>query len=155
VGGVAINNRFLGVDTKMTVRELSQLYYLNCEIEQDKERLAELEAKATSSTFKITGLPHIKRIADKTALAIHIADMKEIIEAKLKRCMVEHDRLIRYINIIDDSLIRQILMFRYINGFSWLQISMHIGGGNTEDGVRMLHNRFLKKNRSFCSVDLC
>ena len=139
----------------MTVRELSQLYYLNREISQYKERLAELEVKSTSSTFKIAGLPHIRGITDKTVLAIYIAEMKEIIEEKLKLCIAEYDRLMRYINNIDDSLVRQILVFRYINGFSWLQISMHLGGGNTEDSVRMLHNRFLKKSCSFCSADLC
>lgn len=34
----------------MTLKELSQLYYLNREIEMDKRRLQELEAQAVSCT---------------------------------------------------------------------------------------------------------
>ena len=32
----------------MTMKELSQLHWLNVEIDRDKQRLAELEARATS-----------------------------------------------------------------------------------------------------------
>ena len=127
----------------MTKKELSQLYWLNREIEQDQLRLAELEAAATSITPTISGLPHIAGISDKTALAAEIADCRNIVEAKHKQCIAEYNRLIRYINSVDDSLMRQILTLRCINGLSWLQVAMHIGGGNTEDSVRMAFNRFV------------
>lgn len=42
---------------KITKRELSQLYYLSREIEQDKKRLMELEAAAQGITQQITGTP--------------------------------------------------------------------------------------------------
>jgi len=42
----------------MTLKELSQLYYLNREIEMDKKRLAELQQKAYNiSSSKISGEP--------------------------------------------------------------------------------------------------
>ena len=41
----------------MTLKELSQLYYLNREIEMDKRRLQELEAQAVSCTPNLTGMP--------------------------------------------------------------------------------------------------
>jgi hypothetical protein len=37
----------------MTLKELSQLYYLNREIEMDRRRLAELEARASGSSAQI------------------------------------------------------------------------------------------------------
>lgn len=43
----------------MTKKELSQLYWLNREIEEEKRKLRELEAASTSGTAKITGLPHV------------------------------------------------------------------------------------------------
>lgn len=130
----------------MTIGEVSQLYYLNREIVQDKERLAELEAAATSTSARITGLPHAPGIADKTALAAEIADLREVVELKARRSILEYDRLMRYVNGIDDSLMRQIITLRHVNGFSWRQVAMHIGGGNTEDGVRMRHKRFFTAN---------
>ena len=131
----------------MTIKELSQLYYLNREIEQDKQRIRELEIKATSTIVNISGLPHMKGISDKTAIAADIADLKAVVEAKNKMCIAEYNRLMRYITTIDDSYIRQILTFRYVNGFSWVQVAMHIGGGNTEDSIRKAHKRFLDKNK--------
>lgn len=126
----------------MTVKELSQLYYLNREIEQDKNRLAELEAAATSCTAKITGLPHIQGIADKTAIAAEIAYCREVIELKSKQSIIEYNRIMRFVAGIKDSQMRQIVALRHANGLSWRQVALHIGGGNTEDGVRKRHKRY-------------
>ena len=128
----------------MTKKELSQLYWINREIEQYKERLAELEAAARGVTSKISGLPHVSGIADKTAIAAEIADTKAIIKAKIDISVVAYNRLNRYIASVDDSLIRQILSLRYIDGLPWQGVADEIGGGNTEDSVRMAHNRYLR-----------
>ena len=130
----------------MTKKELSQLYWLNREIDNNKKRLAELEDAATDTSFKITGLPHVAGISDKTAIAAEIADTKAIIKAKTDISVVEYNRLNRYIASVDDSLMRQILTYRHINGLSWKQVAENVGGGNTEDSVRKAHNRYLKKH---------
>lgn len=127
----------------MTKKELSQLYWLNREIEKDKVRLAELEAAATDTSVKISGLPHVSGISDKTAIAAEIADIRAIIKAKTDMSVAEYNRLNRYIAGVDDSLIRQILILRYVNGLGWQQVAAAIGGGNTEDGVRKAHDRYL------------
>lgn len=132
----------------MTVKDLSQLYYLNREIEQDKRRLAELETAATSSSAKITGLPHVQSLGDKTAIAAEIADCRAVIEAKNKLCIIEYNRLMRYVNGIDDSQMRQIISLRHINGLSWRQVAMSVGGGNTEGGVRLAYKRFLDRREN-------
>lgn len=69
--------------------------------------------------------------------------MKAIIAAKQQQCIHERGRLERYIADIPDSLTRQIFTLRFINGLTWYQVAMHIGGGNTEDSVRMACNRYL------------
>ncbi len=130
----------------MTIQELSQLYHLNREIEQEKRRLQELEAAATDTAVKISGLPHVGGISDKTAIAAQIADCRGVVEAKIQRSMVEYNRLNRYIANVPDSLTRQIMALRFVNGMSWNQVAMRVGGGNTADGVRMLVNRYLKKS---------
>lgn len=120
----------------MTKKELSQLYYLNREIEE----------LATSCTAQITGMPKVSWNSDKIAkYAAEIADLKALLDLNLKKCFYEFNRLNRYIETVDDSQMRMILALRYVNGLSWRQIAFSIGGGNTEDGVRKAHDRFLAK----------
>ena len=69
----------------MTKKELSQLYWLNREIEEEQRKLNELEAAATNCTAKITGLPHVSSAHDKTGLAILIAEQKDLINLKVKQ----------------------------------------------------------------------
>lgn len=128
-----------------TKKELSNLFFLNLEIEKEKQRLSELEAAATDTSAKISGLPHVSGLSDKTAIAAEIADTRSIIDAKIKASVVEYNRLIRYISSIDDSLIRQILRYRYIDGCSWIAVAMRIGGNNTADSVKKVCYRFLEK----------
>ena len=132
----------------MTIRELSQLYYLNREIEEDKRRLAELELQALPGSVNMDGMPHAPGVSDKVArYAIEIADLKGIIEAKHQQCLYERNRLERYIASIDDSLTRQIFQYRFVNGLPWAQVAACIGGNNTEDSVKKACYRYLKNNQ--------
>ena len=131
----------------MTLKELSQLYYLNREIEMDQRRLRELEARALSGAQVITGMPHGSGVADIVGrYAAEIADLRGIIEAKHQQCLYERSRLERYIADIDDSLLRQIFTYRFVNGLPWLQVAACIGGGNTADSVRVACNRYIEKH---------
>lgn len=130
----------------MTKQELSQLYYLNREIEQIKQRIEELECIATSTTLNITGMPHVSGVTDKVGkYAAEIADLKELLELNLKKCFYELNRLNRYINTIDDPILRMVFTLRYINGLSWRQVAYSIGGNNTENAVKKMAYRYLDK----------
>lgn len=130
----------------MTQKELGQLYWLNREIEMDKRKLADLNSLADGTSKKIAGLPNAALAADKKALAAEIAGCRAVIEEKLQLCIDEYNRLHRFIAGVDDSQMRMVLALRHVNGLSWRQIAFHIGGGNTEDGIKMAYHRFLKKN---------
>ncbi len=130
----------------MTLKELSQLYYLNREIEMDKRRLIELEARALPGAQVLTGMPHGSGVSDIVGTcAAEIADLRGIIEAKHQQCLYERSRLERYISGIEDSLLRQIFTYRFINGLPWEQVAACVGGGNTAGGVRMACYRYLKQ----------
>lgn len=129
----------------MTRKELSQLYYLNREITRNKEKRDRLRCRATSMTSVLSGMPHAAGISDKTALAAEIAYLDGIIDAQIQQTFYEYNRLVAYINGIDDSLIRQIMDLRFINRLNWQQIAFSIGGGNTADGVRKACERYLEK----------
>lgn len=130
----------------MTLRELSQLYWLNREIEFDKRRLEELESMAMSpKSQQIDGMPHGASGQDVIARQVaEIVDLKAIITAKQEQCIHERNRLERYISSIDDSLTRQVFTLRFINGLSYPQAAYHIGGGNTAESCRKRVYRQLK-----------
>lgn len=131
----------------MTKKDLSQLYYLNREIEEQQRRVKELEELSTSCTAQITGMPKANGISDKIARYVtEIADLKALIDLNLKKCFYELNRLNRYINSIDDSEIRTIMSLRYISGCSWQQIAFSIGYQD-ESVPRKRHNRFLSKSK--------
>lgn len=129
----------------MTKKELSQLYWLNREIEAYQKRLEELEALASSpKPLNYDGMPHMSGYGDALARCVaEIVDLKAIIAAKQLQCIHERNRLERYIADIPDSLTRQIFALRFINGLTWYQVAMHIGGSNTEDSVRKACDRYL------------
>ena len=130
----------------MTLKELSQLYYLNREIEMDKRRLHELEAEAVSISPNLTGMPRSPGVSDKVGrYAAEIADLKGIIEAKHKQCLYERSRIERYISSLDDSLLRQIFTYRFVNGLPWEQVAACVGGSNTAGSVKMMCYRYLKQ----------
>jgi len=128
-------------------KELSQLYWLNREIEEQQRRLAELESLATSCAYQITGMPKGRGVDDKLAKYVaEIADLRSLIDLNIKKCFYELNRLNRYINSVEDSQMRMILSLRYINGLSWLQIAFSIGE-HDEQYPRKKLNRFLAKRK--------
>lgn len=131
----------------MTLKELSQLYYLNREIERDQERLEELRAKASApGAPNYDGMPKSPSFENRLERYIaEIVDLEAIIQAKITQCLHERARLERYIAEIPDSLTRQIFQLRFINGLTWVQIAFSVGGGNTEEGVRKRVYRHLEQ----------
>lgn len=159
----------------MTVKELSKLYHLNREIELNKRQLAQLETDIQSDAArlallrssidglaspKLNGLPHGTDVHSKvedTAVQImsleesirrkHDAEMniKAIIATRQTLIILECERLQRYINGINDSVIRQVFTLRFVNGLPWEQVAASIGGGNQADGVKKMCYRYLDK----------
>ena len=131
----------------MTLKELSQLYYLNREIERDQERLEQLRASvAAPGAPNYDGMPKSPSFENRLERYIaEIVDLEAIIQAKITQCLHERNRLERYIAEIPDSLTRQIFQLRFINGLTWMQIAFSVGGGNTEEGVRKRVYRYLEQ----------
>ena len=118
----------------MTLKELSELYYLNQEIERNRQRLEELRSKAESPQ----------------SLAL-----EAIIKAKQDQCIHERDRLERFISGIDDNLTRQIFTLRCAGGLSWARIAAKVGGGNRPNSVRRRFYRDLEKIEKSSGVAVC
>lgn len=134
----------------MTLKELSQLYYLNREIERDQERLEALKERASApGSPSLDGMPKSPSFENRLERYIaEIIDLEAIIQAKITQCLHERNRLERYIAEIPDSLTRQIFQLRFINGLNWVQIALSIGGGNTDEGVRKRVYRYLEQENA-------
>lgn len=130
----------------MTLKELSKLYYLNKLIERDTNRLAELEARLSSGSMNMSGMP--KNPSPKNAIeeiVPLIIEMKDRIVAEQTKYVSERKAIEDYINTIDDYQMRLIMSYRFIDLLTWNQTALLIGGGNTEDSVKKACYRFLRK----------
>ena len=131
----------------MTLKELSQLYYLNREIEDLKNKISELEDKATDTSAKITGMPHSAGAGDKIGQAVAELDYyRAKLTDRLERCRIELIRLNDYISACPDSLTRQILTYRFVNGLSWNQVAASVGMSSTEYSVKHTAYRYIKNS---------
>ena len=130
----------------MTLRELSQLYWLNREIERDVRRLRELQGLALPGSPSAGGGAGGRAAYDRVGLcAAELADLESVIREKLRAALAERCRLERYIASVDDSLLRQVLTLRFVSGLSWRKVADELGGGNTADGCRMMVLRRLER----------
>ena len=133
----------------MTVKELSQLYYLKKEIQRDEQRLKELERmKRAIPGPKLNGLPRAKKMPESRVerIVADIVDLQAIIEAKQEQITHERARLERYIVGIEDSMTRQIFTCRFVDGLSWNAVADAVGGGNTDESVKKTCYRYLLRH---------
>ena len=133
----------------MTLKELSQVYYLNREIEMDRERLEELRKKAKSPSGSNLSGTFVGGASESNVerYTAEITGRENAINEKIIQCEQEKSCLERYIATIPDSLTRQIFTLRFIYCYSWSRIALSVGGGNTEGSVKMVCYRYLKKSK--------
>jgi len=126
----------------MTKEELSQLSWLNREIETERARLCELKTLLCGEG-SAAGLPDMDS-EERMLVKEEIEASRALITARIQKAAAEYKRLCRFIDSVDDSMMRQILSLRYINGLSWQQIAFSIGE-HDEQYPRRKHQAFLAK----------
>lgn len=143
---------YRGVRTIRTIdkEQLKQIKHLKNEIEVLKKQIADLDYTITTDSVKGSSpyFPYTEHSIKITGIDHRDYNSKLArLERKLNRRIDELTDLIEEtyesIENIGDSLIRQIITLRYVNGLTWDQVAAHIGGNNTADSVRMMCNRFL------------
>lgn len=130
----------------MTRHELYNVRELRREIRMDKERLAEMEARATRTTANLSGMPSGSNDGQRMEREIAaIADMRKLIEEKQQRCTQQLIQLERYIQSIPDAMIRQIFVYRFEDGRSWRWIAITMR--NSEENVRQICCRYIRDHQ--------
>ncbi len=131
------------MEVRQKARRLEQLRYLKDEVDLLSQRIAELELAAQGGVGRISGLPGGPRRYDRTGeIAVKLALLWERLESRRERCLDLLGELYAFIDDIDDSLLRQIFTYRYIDGKSWRAVAERIGERD-EQYPRRLHNRYL------------
>ena len=129
----------------MTIKQLEQIYYLTKEKQMWEDRLRELP-DITAVRYDSIGVSNSGVSSPVQQIAEQREKIREIISAKLVEISFVEREILEYICSIDDSLMRQIMTHRHSELKSWLQVANAIGGNNTADSVRKMHDRFLQDN---------
>ena len=130
----------------MTTEQLDQIYYLTKEKRMWENRLRELP-DITAVKYDSIGVSNSGISSPVQQIAEQREKIREIISAKLAEISFVEREILEYICSIDDSLMRQIMTHRHIELKSWVQVANAIGGNNTADSVRKMHDRFLQDNQ--------
>ncbi len=134
------------VDLMQEVKEVEHRIY---ETEKRLKRLEE-EGEVTDTVkggeggiqhYTITGFPSRDYSRTKTLLNTRKATLHSL-KSEIEQSINEVQE---FINGIEDSRDRRIVTMRVIDGLSWRQIAIRLGGPNTEDSARMAFNRLLTK----------
>lgn len=134
----------------MTRQELKQVRYLKREIELLQEQIAAVEAEIvtdkvkgsdpdhpwTERSFIIKGLP-----GERNEKLLRLRDRLERRKSDLQDMRAE---IFEWVESVDDSLLRQVIILRHVNGLSWRQVAREIGAGTTWDSLRKMHDRFIE-----------
>ena len=121
-----------------------QIRNLNKEILCWKRELLELEEESTVSSPKFdepTAISPGKFNSTVENRAVMLAEKKAAIERLEERVERERIEILEYLQTVNDTILRQIILYRCLRGYSWQRVATEIGGGNTADGLRMIFNR--------------
>ena len=131
--------------TVLTKSELKQYRSICAEIQEINIKLKDKEVygavRGSESEFPYT--EHIMSVSGVKAAA----ENRRLL-ARRKWLIRQKEDIEEFIENIEDSLTRRIFEKMYIEGDTkptWVKVAMDIGGGNTQDGIRKIHDRFLDK----------
>lgn len=103
----------------MTRKELSEIYYINREIEMWKRELDDITGLQSP---RLDGLPRGGETSDATAAkAVRAAQISETIDGLLARLQLKRKEIYDYIATIDDSLMRP-------DNHVPLSVALYLGG---------------------------
>ena len=125
----------------MTLRELNQLRHLRHEIRLLENYIEKYDAVLYPKTAEHRRYRQVPPEED----ARRIKAEKRRMEENRAKCLAEAERLEAWISGIDDSLTRAAMRLRFIDGLGWTAVALKLGGGNTEDGVKKMVYRYIRR----------
>lgn len=106
--------------------------------------LNSLREKAYPGAAALTGMPHTPGVKDKVGdLAVEIVDMDARIALLEAEVQESAEKLIPWMQSIDDDQTRLIIRLRFLHGLPWKEVADVIGGRNSGESVKMMCYRYL------------
>ena len=127
----------------MTSKQLDQVFNLTREKRELEKMLLEIP-DITAVRYDSIGVSNSGISSPVQKIAEQREKIRELISMKLAEISIAEREILEYIFSINDSQIRRIMRLRHIELKSWLQVANAIGGNNTADSVRKMHDRFLQ-----------
>lgn len=93
----------------------------------------------TIGQIRITGYPTPEYYRKMGLLRRRKAAMEET----QQRLMEMLNEVEAFVDGIEDSRLRRIFRYRYVDNMSWLQVAIQMGGKHTADSCRNAHDRYL------------
>ena len=130
----------------MTSKQLDQVFHLTRE-KNELEKMLIDTPEISAVRYDSIGVSNSGISSPVQKIAEQREKIRELISMKLAEISVAEREILEYIFSINDSQIRRIMRLRHIELKSWLQVANAIGGNNTADSVRMMHDRYLKEHQ--------
>ena len=130
----------------MTSKQRDQVFNLTREKRELEKMLLEIP-DITAVRYDSIGVSNSGISSPVQKIAEQREKIRELITMKLAEISVAEREILEYIFSINDSQIRRIMRLRHIELKSWVQVANAIGGNNTADSVRKMHDRYLQDNQ--------
>lgn len=138
----------------------NQIFVLENKISNLKDRISEIEngemvkdkvrgGDGGYQTYVIEGIPTREYQNKKTEIQtkmLLLGQRKNTLEELNHKIEAGINDVEVFIVQLDDSYIRRIVRYKFIENLSWLKVAKKLGGGNTENGVKSAFHRFMKNN---------
>lgn len=134
----------------MDKEQLKQIRYIKSEIAVIENQINSIEPSMV--TDKVIGsssyFPYTQRSF--TLEGIDTEEYERRTRRLQRKLMKRKEKLLElqeevndFINNIEDSLVRQAITLRYIDGMSWQMAAKEMGSNTTADSIRMAVNRYM------------
>lgn len=129
----------------MTIHELHQYRYLKRELQDLESRIARGQTVSdivigSSAEYPYTQHPiTVCGVATDQRLTRQYSKQKDRLVSK---CL----DIEQWMDSVDDSLVRQIIRYKFLEGLSWHEVECRIGGGNKADSLKKKLYRYIDKS---------
>lgn len=131
----------------MVTREnFDQIYYLNKELEMWVKKKCEVDYGLKSPQLDKVGKAHSPANSAERQVMIRL-QISERIESILDSIQEERAKVYKALELINDSLLRQIIEYRCVQLCSWQEVANAIGHGSADAVKKTYYRAFDKDGR--------
>lgn len=131
----------------MDKQRLLQYRILKLEIEDLEDKLQNVKTKLVMDKVQASAIEYPYNLYSLKICGLeedaYTQRLQLMLRRRIRKCKSVRLEIEDYIDSIQDARIRYVFTKRYIDGWTWIKISMRLGSTN-EAYARILHDRFFK-----------